>query len=441
MRKSRSFVGRVLYYFIVFILLIGVYKAYGLYKENNFNEYIRSEHTLGYAEFKRDNKVKYSDMSSYRITNKEFNDAMFSKKVKVSPNTPYKVTCMVKTKDVVTENEPSLAGAQIVIGDTVERSNAITGTSDWTKLEFLFNSKNREEVDIGFRLGGYDDNVKGTAWFSDFTLEAGSENESTDWNFACFFFDEINAKIESNGTTKEVKTIMQDYDYYTMKNDMERFIDTCENLSNGLMTAEFDMFRISEPITSLSYDEQNGYYVGPKDVYTHIQKYLKEKEYDHIFVCMNLGDANNGISSDMTKWIGLGGMDYLQIGFSNVHIPMEDKEYLYHFEYNKNEFPEEVFIHEFLHTLERNAMENGYNIPELHDNEKYGYKETSLNGLKDWYRAYMTSTIKGNIGLPKEVYKTKPVQPSDMEFSYSLKDLEEPANPIEELSGSIMRLF
>ena len=35
MRKSRSFVGRVVYYFIVFILLIGVYKPYALYTPIN----------------------------------------------------------------------------------------------------------------------------------------------------------------------------------------------------------------------------------------------------------------------------------------------------------------------------------------------------------------------------------------------------------------------
>jgi hypothetical protein len=47
--------------------------------------------------------VKYSKSSSYKIENKEYNDAMFSMHVEVTPNTPYRVTCMVKTENV--ENE------------------------------------------------------------------------------------------------------------------------------------------------------------------------------------------------------------------------------------------------------------------------------------------------------------------------------------------------
>ena len=42
------------------------------------------------------------------------------------------------------------------------------------KIEMIFNSKDREEVDIGFRLGGYLGNCTGTAWFSDFTFEEGT---------------------------------------------------------------------------------------------------------------------------------------------------------------------------------------------------------------------------------------------------------------------------
>ncbi len=441
MRAKKSVLGRVVYYCVVVLLLIAVVQAYGLYKENNFNEFLRSELKMGYSEFKRDDEITYSDMASYRITNSDFNDALFSKTVKVTPNTPYKVTCMVKTQDVVTEHEPSLGGAQIVISNTVEKSKPVSGTTDWTKVEFYFNSKNREEVDIGFRLGGYDDNVKGTAWFSDFTLEAGSSLTSTDWDFACFFFNQIDAVANSKGEQKRIQTIMQDADYYTMQEDMERFTRTCTELSGGLMTAEFDMFRIAEPITSLSYDESNGYYVGAKDVFKQIEPYLQQKEYDHIFVCIDLGNANDDQATNTTKWIGLGGMDYLQIGFSNVHIPRDNKEYLYHFAYNRNEFPEEVFIHEFLHTLERNAQENGYTIPELHDNAKYDYEENSVTGLRNWYAAYMTQTIQGGQGLPKEVYQTKPVHASDLEYTYTLRDLDEPANAVQELVGSIKRLF
>ena len=71
---------------------------------------------------------------------------------------------MVKTQDIVTTKEVSNAGANISIADTVEKSKSITGTSDWQKLEFIFNSKNRTSVKLGFRLGGYDDNCITRKW-------------------------------------------------------------------------------------------------------------------------------------------------------------------------------------------------------------------------------------------------------------------------------------
>ena len=45
-------------------------------------------------------------------------------------------------------------------------------------------------------------------------------------------------------------------------------------------------------------------------------------------------------------------MDYYGIGFSNIRLPNEEKSYIYKYKTGVNQFPEEVFLHEFLHTLE-----------------------------------------------------------------------------------------
>ena len=72
-------------------------------------------------------------------------------------------------------------GAQISIVDSVESSKSIVGTNDWQELEFLFDSKNRDTLEIGFRLGGNGTNSKGIAWFSDFKLEEGIKNKSNNY--------------------------------------------------------------------------------------------------------------------------------------------------------------------------------------------------------------------------------------------------------------------
>ena len=66
---------------------------------------------------------------------------MFYKTVQVEKNTPYKVTCMVKTSDVEAQDMQSGVGAQISIEGTTERSVAVSGTEDWQKIELIFNSK------------------------------------------------------------------------------------------------------------------------------------------------------------------------------------------------------------------------------------------------------------------------------------------------------------
>ena len=129
-------------------------------------------------------------------------------------------------------------------------------------------------------------------------------------------------------------------------------------------------------------------------------------------------------------------MDYYGVGYSNIRLPNSSKSYIYRYNTKINTFPEEVFLHEFLHSLERTSKEYEYEIPALHDYEKYGYKNDNLTGLRDWYKDYMNKDItsnNSNIGLPKEVYTLKPAKGSDFKYSYKLVDFHEPQNIIEEI--------
>lgn len=129
-------------------------------------------------------------------------------------------------------------------------------------------------------------------------------------------------------------------------------------------------------------------------------------------------------------------MDYYGIGYSNIRLPNSSKSYVYRYDTRINTFPEEVFLHEFLHSLERISEEYGYEIPSLHDSEEYGYKSQKLTGLKKWYEDYMNKNIKTSnsyIGLPEEVYTLKPVKSSDFKYSYQIDEFHEPQNIIEEI--------
>ena len=437
-KKIRTVIGNII---VFVILIIALYLAYQFYQSNNFNGFVRSEANLNTSEFKRDKEIKYSDNNSYKITSNEFNDAMFSKEVQVQKNTPYKVTCMVKTKGVEAEKNESSIGAQISISDTVERSVAISGDTDWQELEFVFNSKNRDTVDIAFRLGGTAGNAKGEVWFSDFKIEEGKSDENSDWKFACFIFGNTNVNIDN----KQINIQVTSNDITDIKNTITRFEKSCNELSQGRMTADCDIYEVQEPITSLSYDDEFGYYVAPEDIENQIKDVINQNNYDHIFAVVRLGNEEYEDDIEIKDWIGLGSMDYYGIGFSNIRLPNSSKSYIYKYDSRINQFPEEVFLHEFLHSLERTAKEYGYERPELHAYKDYGYENEYLTGQREWYRDYMNKEIvtsNGNVGLPNEIYTLKPAKKSNFEYSYELEDVySEPENIIEEIRGIFDNLF
>ena len=140
-------------------------------------------------------------------------------------------------------------------------------------------------------------------------------------------------------------------------------------------------------------------------------------------------------------------MDYNGVGYSNIRLPNNTASYIYTYNSNINTFPEEVFIHEFLHTLERILKEQGYEIPALHDYKKYGYEDERLIGQKKWYGDYMTCNInseKGKIGLDEVVYSQKPPAESDFKYSIEKEFNKEPQNIIEEIRGlfrNIKKMF
>ena len=284
---------------IITIILIIV--AINLYQKTNFNEYTRSEQNLHISKFERDSKEKYSKSNSYKIVSEKNNDAAFYKKVKVEKNKPYKVTCMVKTADVKSEENISGVGAQISVIGTTEKSIAITGTQEWQKIEMIFNSKDREEVDIGFRLGGYLGECTGTAWFSDFTFEEGTLSQNNNWRFACFIFE--NTDVTING--KNVKLSMTDTDIFDIRDTMKRFRTTIREISNSKIIADYDTYIVREPINKLSYDQEFGYYVSAEDIENSIKDIVKENEYDHIFVVIRLGDEEHKNDIQINDWIGL----------------------------------------------------------------------------------------------------------------------------------------
>ena len=291
-------VKAIIYYTIMIIIII---VAWIIYSKYNFYDYTKAIREEGKTSFTRDFATKYSKDNSYKIENKDFNDSMFYKKIKVNPNTPYKVTCMVKTENVVNKENKASGGAQIAINDTTECSRSLSGTIDWTELTFMFNSNNRSEIEIGFRLGGYEEYSKGIAWFSNFKIEEGKPDTDNNWKMACFIIENIDLNVNN----KNIKLSMTNDDIYTIESNMNRLQSSLKELSANKMDMTYEIIRIEDPLTTISYDPENEYYVDPDDAKPLIDKYITQNEYDYIYVAVRLGDLNQSSDILVHDWIGL----------------------------------------------------------------------------------------------------------------------------------------
>lgn len=281
------------------IIIIIIYILFGVFKSYYFNGFIKAETTLGISDFRRDKEVRYSDDYSYKIESPRQNDAAFYKEIQVEPHTPYRITCMVKTENVVPSAVNTDGGACISIIEAPEISKSITGTSDWQKIELMFNSQNRTTIKLGFRLGGNTGTAKGIAWFSDFKLEKGLNLNDSNWNVACFIFE--NTDVVING--QRMNFSMSTSEIQAVANDMKNFKLSCNTLSENKMNVNYEIYTIKEPITTLTYSEEHQYYINAYDVNKFIQDIVLENNYDYIFVVAKMGDGQKEIP--VSNWVGL----------------------------------------------------------------------------------------------------------------------------------------
>ncbi len=437
MKKQKGIIriGSIIIIIILLIILVNFFKVY---KANYFSGFEKATVKQVGVKFIRDSEIKYSDSNSYKIENLEYNDSTFYREIEVEPNTPYRISCMVKTQNVECETANESGGALIGLLDTVEYSKPITGTNDWQPMEFIFDSKNRDKVKISFRLGGNENNCSGTVWFSDLKLEKGIKDKTKNWKVGCFIIKELNVDIDGHQYDFKVNS----EDIKNVELNMKRYQEDCYEFSNRAMNVQYDIVEVDTPITSISYSDEHGYYVSYKDVEDAIYDIIQEKQYDHVFVVCRMEDElGNETIPIYDNWIGLGGMDIYGVGYSLIRINKNGNTYTYKYGIT-NKLPEEAYVHEFLHTLERNMQENGYEIPELHAYEKYGYTVEAIQGLKEWYIDYMNGeiydrVISNYVGLNDFAYNTQPPHIDNFKYAQEEELYIEPQNIIEEVKAIV----
>ncbi len=90
------------------------------------------------------------------------------------PNSRYRLTGYIKTKNVESVKKGKNEGARLMIGFPAEiresTTTALVKTNPWKKVSLDIVTTAKSEIKMGPGLGYYNSNVTGTAWFSEMSL-------------------------------------------------------------------------------------------------------------------------------------------------------------------------------------------------------------------------------------------------------------------------------
>jgi len=132
-----------------------------------------------------DHEYAYSGVSSLRISNTSLNDVRVTQKLKVEPESVYRISCYAMTEGVGYDG----CGANISILGLLVVSRDITGDmGDWELIELYgMTDYGQKELEIAVGLGGYGRENYGTVWIDDVSVE--KVDYAQNHHYAAMFYD------------------------------------------------------------------------------------------------------------------------------------------------------------------------------------------------------------------------------------------------------------
>jgi DUF1680 family protein/alpha-L-arabinofuranosidase len=116
-----------------------------------------------------------TDEHSAMISSETGADAAWSTRVEVFPRSKYRLSGWIRTEGVAAS--AGGRGAQFNVHNLQEvRTDAVAGTSDWTRVETVFDTRDEEALTINALFGGWGLST-GRAWFDDVALELLEKGE------------------------------------------------------------------------------------------------------------------------------------------------------------------------------------------------------------------------------------------------------------------------
>lgn len=344
----------------------------------------------------------HTDSSRYsiKIQNKDYNTAYVEKTFQVKPFTTYRFSAMVKYSGYALDPKAEVKSSGACIGKAYSYENSgYTTNKGWKQLEFFFTTGKETTYNLCLQNGIYNGNCKGTAWFSDVRLEKAEL--TTNWEILAVVFRNIDATAKNSvGKTLKNKATLSADDEKSIKRALNNLKTSLPELSGkkiGVKNIRYVV--IDETITKnelapyiykgdnyfndLTIDGFRLDETSPK-VKKILDKLYSEKKYDQAFLFVPLDQLSGGFR-------GLGG----SIAQFNCYSDVLN-------DFKNDAFPDRTIVHELCHILAyKSELLTGKEVSHLHYASDYGYKYNS----KEWFSAYLQSTIPGGLGVDPLAFK------------------------------------
>lgn len=205
----------------------------------------------------------------------------------------------------------------------------------------------------------------------------------------------------SDGSTYRLRATMSDKMYSLSRDVVAKFVKAAGNWSDDYTAMDLKIVDVSRTLDELSQLSNGKYWVGPKSVRTELDKYAPTGTYDSIFVLWEAKDSDGvrvptggwGLTVSPGPWAN-------GAGFSSIHTPAE-------YWWWDVKYPQEVFVHEWLHQVLFFHENAGRLKLDLHGEAQYGYK--AIDGsYKHWLSDVMRGLVKDGskyIGLSYEIWR------------------------------------
>ena len=124
----------------------------------------------GQGDYSQGSEAYSGDASAQLSSDNGVDGSLQQTDVPVEPNTDYVLSGWINTENVQGDGHGALLNVQQLAADDVNvMAGPVTGTSDWTQVEWTFNSGENDVLTVNCSLGGWGKST-GTAWFDDLSL-------------------------------------------------------------------------------------------------------------------------------------------------------------------------------------------------------------------------------------------------------------------------------